>query len=57
MENSICVVVEFDSTTAQTESLIAKRQNVYNLQWKIEFVLLLSLSQHEHKLYFSLQNA
>ena len=57
MENSICVVVDFDSTTAQTEFLIAKRQKVYHLQWKIEFVLLLSMSQQQHKLDISLQNA
>ena len=57
MENTICVVVDFASTTAQIGFLIAKRQKVYHLQWKIEFVLLLSLSQQQHKLDFSLQNA
>ena len=57
MENSICVVVDFDSTTAQIEFFSAKRQKVYHLRWKIEFVLLFSLSQYEHKFDFSLQNA
>ena len=57
MENSICVVVDFDSTTAQTEFLNAERQKIYIFKWKLEFVLLLSMSQQQHKLDISLQNA
>ena len=50
MVNYHCFVVDSYSTTAQFGLLIAKHLNICHLQWNIVFVLLLSLTQQQHKL-------
>ena len=56
MVNYLCVVVDSDSTTAQFGFLIAKHLKICHLQWNIVFVLLLSLTQQQHKLDYQSQN-
>ena len=56
MVNYSCVVVDSNSTTAQCGFLNAEHQKIRHLQWNIAFVLLLSLTQQQHKLNFPLQN-
>ena len=56
MVNYLCVVVDSDSTTAQFRFLIAKHLKICHLQWNIVFVLLLSLTQQQHKLDYQSQN-
>ena len=56
MVNYICVIVDSNSTTAQFGFLIAKHLQICHLQWNIVFVLLLSLTQQQHKLDYQSQN-
>ena len=49
IENLVCAVVESDSTTAQRRYSIAYDVFLGVLQWEIRIVLLLSLSQQQHK--------
>ena len=49
IDNPICAVVESDSTTAQRRYSIADDIFLGVLQWEIRIVLLLSLSQQQHK--------
>ena len=49
IDNPICAVVESDSTTAQRRYSIADDIFLGVLQWDIRIVLLLSLSQQQHK--------
>ena len=50
-----CAVVDSDSTTTQFGFLVAKRLNIRHMQWNIAFVLLVSLTQQQHKLDFPSQ--
>ena len=56
MVNYICVVVDSDSTTAQCRFLIAYHLILCHLRWNISVVLLLTLTQQQHKLDITSQN-
>ena len=55
MEYPICVVVESDSTTTQRRYSIADDVLLGALPWEIWIVLLLTLSQQQHKFNLPLQ--
>ena len=49
MKNPICAIVESKSTITQMEFVIAEDVFPSVLRWKIQFVLLLSQTQQQHK--------